>query len=215
MPGIVGVQGKFVVYGTLASGAQDVSYGVWCNIADVDFIGQAALDTITDTVAALFDTFHDTSSVAAFYSSTDQFVGVKSYAYFTDSTSADLQSSALFAAPRAGSGTANHPKETSLVVSERTNQPGRSGRGRFYLPACGIALTAGGLVASSTAVDDLGDAAITLFDALSAALAIPVVASFTKGQTYNITRLEIDNKPDTQRRRQDKVLATHTFTEDL
>lgn len=215
MAGIVGTLMKTVVFGTLANGVQDVSYGVWTKISSADFVTQAALDTATGLAHDRFDAFHNSSAVAAWYTGIDVFLGIKTYAYFSHSTSADLQSEALFPSARAGAGTANHPKESSIVVSLRSPQPGRSGRGRFYLPATGIAMNANGVIASNAAVDDLGDAALALFNGLIDDTLLPVIASFTKGASYGVTSLVIDNKPDTQRRRTDKIVATHTDIETL
>ena len=213
MAGLNQVAVKAVIKGTLATGAQDFSYGFWLNVGDVDFIGQSQLDTITGDVHDAIDTMHNTSSVAALMTSADVVTGVTCYSYNATSVTADLVSIAPLTTPRAGSGTANHPKETSLVTSLRTLIPGRSGRGRFYMPATGIAMTAGGVIASNTAVDDFADAVKTMFDDLGSATWAVSVASFSKGHLYPVTSFQVDNKPDTQRRRTDKINATHTKIE--
>jgi len=201
---------KVSVRGTMAGGVQDVSWGFWLGVGNVDFISQSDLDGITADVKTAVDAFLQTSTVAKWWTSQEVFTGVQCYAYFASSVTADLQAEALFAAGRAGSGTANHPKETSIVVSLRSGTPGRSGRGRFYLPATGIAMDATGVVSSDTDVDNLGNAADTMFTTLGTATWELVVASFTKGRVYPVTSLVTDNRPDTQRRRTDKISATHT-----
>jgi len=208
--GLPGVQVKCVVSGTMADGVQDMSFGFWLHVSDADFITQATLNDITSDVETAVAAFLGTSSVAKFYTAIDEFTKVTCYSYNDGSVSADLVSELLFGSPLAGSGTANHPKETCLVVSLRSLTPGRSGRGRFYLPATGIAMDATGQTSSSTDIDNLASAAKTMFDALIANDYEPVVASFTKSAAYPVATIVVDNRPDTQRRRTDKILPTHT-----
>lgn len=105
------------------------------------------------------------------------------------------------------------PYYTSIVASLRTGTPGRSGRGRNYLP-----LLRSGLVGptgqipsgNAQAIADAWASVITDLNGVPAQTMNPngqriVVASFTKGIPHPITSVVVDTVPDTQHRRVDQL----------
>ena len=112
--------------------------------------------------------------------------------------------------PSVGSASGSLPTQTALVVSLGTGLAGRSNRGRVYLPMVGYTL-AGHYVASGD-VDGLA----TKFTNFLAALNDIAGTGYGfgscvagKSAATPITGVRIDNRPDIQRRRADKVVATH------
>jgi hypothetical protein len=117
-----------------------------------------------------------------------------------------------------GSGTAL-PNYVARCVTTLTAQPGRSRRGRMYLPCTGGTITAAtGLFASvSASLTNLASqfnhssgAQSTGFFFGGSELATYSVVSSTHGFTTPITSLRCDNIPDTQHGRENKLLATVT-----
>lgn len=108
------------------------------------------------------------------------------------------------------SATITMPNQVALVASLRSSTAGRSARGRIYLPALANApQPTGGVVgAAATAVANM---IAGLNTDLSSAwgLAMAIWAGSTGGQCTNVI---VDDVPDTQRRRRNKVPATNTGT---
>lgn len=106
------------------------------------------------------------------------------------------------------------PPENSVVVSWRTGRPGPRGRGRIYPPA---STTSG--VSSYGEVDgsmqgDLRDAAVTLLEGLGVNLGdgdvnVRPIVTGDPWTTYAvITRCDVGNVVDTQRRRRRQLVET-------
>jgi hypothetical protein len=85
----------------------------------------------------------------------------------------------------------------------------------MYLPATGIVIGGNGLMGTGTNIADLASGFADWMQAIIDLPAQPTVASFTKSQSRPLVEVIVDNKPDTQRRRQDKVLATVRAIEPL
>ena len=119
--------------------------------------------------------------------------------------------------PVAGTGSVTMPGYVARVVSLLTDQPGRSRRGRIYLPSTGAGVNSGtGLFASvSGAMTNLatilgstsGYQSTGYFFGGSEVAELCVVSS-THGYTTSVTSLRCDNKPDTQHGRENKLIAT-------
>lgn len=130
-----------------------------------------------------------------------------------------VASGAASMAAVAGTGGSPMPNYVARCVTLLTNQPGRSRRGRVYLPANGDTVTA------ATGLNTTISAQLTnlasLFSTSSGAqstgyffggseVASFVVVSATHGYTTHITSLRADNKPDTQHGRENKLVPTIT-----
>lgn len=127
------------------------------------------------------------------------------------SSTATVVGSFLKDVPNGGSASNSLPTQTALVVSLTTGLAGRSQRGRIYLPCTGYALS--GHFVGSSDIDGLATKTVGFIQALNAIADTgygfaSVVAG--KSATHPITGCRIDNRPDIQRRRADKVLPTHT-----
>jgi hypothetical protein len=118
----------------------------------------------------------------------------------------------ILASPIAGNGTPVLPAQAATVISLRTDSPGASGRGRLYWPAQAITLTTAlrmNVPSPSAIVTD----AVTYFHALQAKLGEVYVGigfnlavrSRKNHSTPHVTRIQVGNVIDTQRRRRDNL----------
>lgn len=111
----------------------------------------------------------------------------------------------------AGSGL---PLQLSCVITTRTTNLTRSGRGRMYLPTNGEAILSGtGHIWASTRVNQLvDDFAAFLTDRLTSS-GVPVVVSRQHSVMRPIISVDADYIPDTQRRRRRQMSsARHTHS---
>lgn len=122
-----------------------------------------------------------------------------------------------YASPKSGSGTTPHPPQTAIVASLRTSLPGRSGRGRLYLPMTGFPLQPNlqMLEAQATAiVTDLRTWLRDLANTATAAYPAPgpdhvlVVHSRKTNTAQDVISIQADTVLDTQRRRRDKLVGS-------
>lgn len=215
MPGIPDALTKLVIGGHLASGVQTFSTSIWVLSDITGPVTQASFDSFVADCQVAIKAMTSSTAITHMTNSVDQYDALTGYYYPPSHTSASLVSAGAYGSPDNGDSTTHAPKETSLVASLRSSTPGRSGRGRLYLPACGVPIGANGL-ADTTAVGNIGGVVKTCLSALNAVDGCTVaVASFTKGIAYPVVAVIVDNKPDTQRRRQDQLTPTYTFDEQL
>lgn len=122
----------------------------------------------------------------------------------------------------APTGSMSEPPQQSIVISLRTEVPGRSHRGRLYWPAVkGATTDTGGRVPAATVTGALADAKTylrALQDAIKAGAfpgANPVtvelaVVSQTIASQTRVKTLQIGNVFDVQRRRRDALKEAYT-----
>jgi hypothetical protein len=110
------------------------------------------------------------------------------------------------------------PPQCALVLTPRSNRPGRSGRGRMYFPFTSPSkMDVDGQVQAAD-VSSLNSSLRGYFVALNASTPtnggtfVSSVASWTHGFVTALTSVTADSKVDTQRRRADKVHA-RTFVQ--
>jgi hypothetical protein len=124
--------------------------------------------------------------------------------------------------PVAGIGGSTQPNYVARCITTLTAQPGRSRRGRFFMPETGTApVAATGLFASiSGALSNIAGqfgassgAQSTGFFFGGSESASWSVVSATHGFATHITTLRADNKPDTQHGRENKLVPTVTDTQ--
>lgn len=112
--------------------------------------------------------------------------------------------------PKPGIGAAGLPFQNSLVMSLLTGRPGRSYRGRMYLPAIGASvdpatLTLGTPNTEDTAVQGAGFL-LAISDAAPGDLGLsPAVHSQLMDLNTRVTTVSVGNILDTQRRRRASV----------
>jgi hypothetical protein len=105
---------------------------------------------------------------------------------------------------------ASSPIDTCCVVSIRSAQPGRSGRNRLYVP-CHTTVGPTDGCFGSAAQNTLGTATKALFTSVAGySTYVPVVLSRTKNAWFAPSNIDTDNKPDVQRRRENKLIPTAT-----
>jgi len=110
----------------------------------------------------------------------------------------------------AGTGaTAQLPYGSAVAVSKETVQPGRTGRGRFFLPPLVAGDLSSGLILAGT-ITTLVAAVKALYDSLVGASMTPVLYGLRSHIIFNLSGFHIDNKFDHQANRQNKVVGTRT-----
>lgn len=109
------------------------------------------------------------------------------------------------------------PPQTSIVLSLRSNVPGSRGRGRLYWPALGANVVSATGRLEAPSASSLAGAARSYLDLIETALKeqlagspslidyhLAVVSPTTGGRT-DITRIQVGDVLDTQRRRRDRL----------
>jgi hypothetical protein len=212
MPGLDANTLKIVLRGTQA-GDQTWSTAFWATVASGSAITGTNIGPLAVAIeAGPLNTFA-TFCKNHIWSSITTYEGATVYYYPDGSIHAEYVGIAD-ATSIAGSETPYQPALLSMVQSLRTPLSGRSYRGRMYVPASGV-----GVNSTAQWPDDIiGDMATATAAMLSTfntadysahglAGQGACIASFTTGGVVPITTVEVDSKPDTQHRRQDKLLA--------
>jgi hypothetical protein len=125
-----------------------------------------------------------------------------------------------FTSPVVGTAAATKPPQTAMVFSLRTNTPGASGRGRLYLPALSVQISATNFRVSSTAVEAfltaMSEYLRDVQDTIKANAGVfpwstveLCVVSKTTGNRPLVTRIQAGDILDTQRRRRDKLTENY------
>lgn len=125
-------------------------------------------------------------------------------------------SEGLYPAPVPGLGTYSKTNQAAMVLSLRTSTPGARGRGRMYWPAvgAGVSGTTGRL--SNPTTTDIANGAKALLVLISTIIdanagifpwsdVILGVRSVTDHATRTVTRIQVGDIVDTQRRRRDTL----------
>jgi len=114
--------------------------------------------------------------------------------------------------PTPGTPVLSQAPQTAIVASLRTSTPGGSGRGRLYWPAMGATLNTNGRLVTPTSVNFAGDM-VTYLNSIRDILAtnFPLIGfnlavrSKATRSTPHVTRIQVGNVLDTQRRRRDSL----------
>lgn len=117
--------------------------------------------------------------------------------------------------------TSGLPPQTAMVISLRSTTPGAKGRGRLYWPATGAGLNTSTLRLTTPTNTAAASAAATYLDAIASALKNALepspslidydlcVVSPTTGTKTRITRVEVGDILDVQRRRRDRLVEAY------
>jgi hypothetical protein len=167
---------------------------------------------LTDLDADLQGWWTASSSLRGLNAANVEYHGARAYAYAANQTTAVSQAEHLFSTALVGAATTNSlPTQTSIVSSMLSGSPGRSHRGRRYLPLTSSPLTLNQLIPGL--VDALVDAEVNFLEAVnSTALGTgtgSAVIVNNKDFPDLIRSVRIDSEPDVQRRRADKIVATY------
>lgn len=114
-----------------------------------------------------------------------------------------------------GQGTADHPYQNALVLSLRSPLAGASGRGRLYIPATGLALNGPTLRPTAATITSVLAGTKGYLQAIGTAVTAQVtdtilaVWSRKLTTTLGVTRIQMGDIVDTQRRRRDQVIENY------
>lgn len=174
----------------------------------------AAANTFCEALStALLAQTSAMTKVKSIMNNVTRFTKIRSYTY-----ASGFPATAIGEADFAASGTGSTPSpwQMSIVATLRTGLAGRQNRGRMYFPATGIGVGTNGYLSGGIDVD-LAPAVAQLLDAANdvETLASVVVVSQTATAAHPVTAVSVDNKPDIQRRRANKLIATSTTSADL
>jgi hypothetical protein len=125
-------------------------------------------------------------------------------------------SEGLYGAPVPGLGTYSKTNQAAMVISLRTSTPGARGRGRLYWPAVGASASSTTGRLSNPTTSDIANGASALLELISSIIdanagvfpwtdVILGVRSLSDHQTRTVTRLQVGDIIDTQRRRRDTL----------
>lgn len=160
---------------------------------------QAYLNSIVPLVATWWTAVK--ANCYAIYAWTD----VIAYQYQSPSTAAQFQAEAVqtpVVGTQAGVGS---PIDTACVVSLRTAVPGRRTRGRMYVPCHAPVQPTTGEWQNTTS-QGIGTATKTLLSGVFTSTTGGVVVVSRTGLSYEtVTGVVTDNKPDVQRRRENRL----------
>lgn len=201
---------RCTIHGT-AAGVETFEFGFWLKTNAP--INDDAANLVASSVADAFTT--DLLPAVRAHNTTDTFfTGVRVYGYPTGGPTASSVGSASIVG---GAGTdtgGSVPLQCSMCCTLLTGNAGRRNRGRLYLPMNGFPYT--NHMFTSSIVDTIGTALGAFFTNWranhGAAMGNPAVVSVAGGVAKEISSIAIDNKPDVQRRRANKLLPTHTQT---
>lgn len=104
---------------------------------------------------------------------------------------------------------ASLPAQCALCVSWRSDTATRAGRGRLYLPPLAVSVMSAGRASAGT-VTAVVAAVKAMTDVLVGDALTPVLYSRSAHTTTAITKFDVGNVIDTQRRRRDKLIEVRT-----
>lgn len=195
-----------VVLGGAVDGGEEWSTGFWLSgggdaatiLGDID--NEAVEPFFTAIAPDMFAAFH--------------FDYIKVYTYANGGTQATSMAEKAETGVGGLTG-AGSPFSTCLVVSLLTATPGKSNRGRMYLPMH-LGTGPNGHT-DSTLPASMGGAVRTMLDTIrgNATGATPVIVSRTHSRATPITSVRADDLPDSQRRRDESLTASRIYSQAL
>lgn len=174
---------------------------------------QADLTRICNQVRDLWQANFLTAAIRNYFHTATVWTNLTAY-YYSGGANTSLTAVAPIAT---GAGTlagSPLPNQLAVVATLLTGVPGRSNRGRSYLPAPNAAQLANGQLptATATALATQFGAFLTAVKAYNGSEVIPCVASPHTGLIRSLTSVRVDTKLDTQRRRANKTAITSAST---
>lgn len=137
------------------------------------------------------------------------------YFYGTTGTHSTIQGEYILPNAITGSASGSAPNQSALVVSLRTAQPGRSYRGRMFLPFTGGFGGASGQLAN-TDTNAVATAWAAAFSAMKTAYsAYPVIVSTHLAAKTSMTDVVVNSRADIQRRRANRENSDTTVKKSL
>lgn len=191
-----------VVLSGRVSGGEDFSTGFWVS-------GAGSADALLTDVMKHVTTFWQSFTDDMYTSQVLTKVSVYHYAAGGSQASGQAEQAVNIPGTRATPGS---PLSTSVVVTTLTGAPGRSNRGRMYLPFVGL-MGLDGRLADPTAAQRMAQAVAAFLGAIrgDGDGFTPVVVSTTHTAAKTITSVRADDVPDSQRRRDESLVASQVY----
>lgn len=169
---------------------------------------QADLDALAVSIAGLLENSTSNTWLRGTMTSAEGVDALDLYQY-SGGAKATSQTHATITGVSGSAATVSFPLQVACCVTLLTGKPGRSKKGRLYLPASGIGFN-GGAFANAN-VDAIAAGVNQLFSDIKALTpsAPVVVASATAATNTPVNQVRVDSKPDTQRRRSMKAPAAY------
>jgi hypothetical protein len=202
-------------YGTMAN-AQTWSVGLGVEHTQATPISAADLTTWLTALDTALKAWWTTGSGLQSCNYTDiKYVGARAYSYAITQNVAFAQADHPFTTPLLGTaGAGTLPVQTCLVASTLSGSPGRSFRGRRYLPLTSCSLAVHNV--STTNTDAILAGEVALLNAINSTALGSGTAKATivnkKTTPARIFSVRVDSEPDIQRRRADKLVALYSKT---
>lgn len=198
--------GRMVCYGDLPGGEIWAS-GFWISYPAAPADGtawQVIVQTVGTAMFAHSGWFQPQNVAGATW------LGVKGYYHAANpGAPAIFAGDGVFGSALAGTGSGDEmPNQIACVATLQTGQSGRSYRGRMYIPTTNLAI-AGGFVGSSQVNAMANGLADCLTAAATAAGGTLQVVSISKDVMTAMIAVRVDDKPDTQRRRSNRLGPTY------
>jgi hypothetical protein len=177
-----------------------------------DFSSGTLLSAFLVAVRPAITTWWSAAGSAGSLNASDcRLLGSRAYYYSAGEGNAHAQAEDILTSPLSGTGANPLPTQTSLVCSLLTAFPGRRNRGRLYVPMNGKSLATGHQLTTGE-VTSVANTMKALIDGVNAQLlgsaTCRVVVGSNQPTPPVVTKVRVDNEPDVQRRRADKILAT-------
>jgi hypothetical protein len=194
-----------VVIGGNQFGGEEFAYGFQLDGSNID--GQLALTNLLGVVVGSLNGNFLTTDVKGIFHTSTVWHSVRLYLYKGGSQASLIaERTDLNVAGTGSSGPL--PLQCAIVASLETGVPGRSNRGRSYLPTPSLQVMGANSQVTSTVCTVLANAYAAMLTGIkqSSNGANPVVASATKGAMTPLSNVRVDSAVDTQRRRRNKVV---------
>lgn len=178
-------------------------------------VSDAAATALADIIQGYVTSTTLDTGLAPLLSTDSGLDKIRVYGYPTGGNVAQSVGEKSLTTPVVGTGTFSGALQICMCVTLLTAQSSRRSRGRMYWPADGQGVT-NHLFNTSVQTTFLNGLK-SFFDAINADGSIGNVSVVSNvGSTSNeVTALRVDNKPDTQRRRANKLSATVTTSVNL
>lgn len=204
-----------IVFSGALPGGEVWSSGFWMATVTGDFINQAGLDSMVMAASAQFGETSSTgvlrTAAADIWNLQTTWTKTTGYLYTGAATAAYISEHTL-GTPLAGSAGHNLPNQCTTVLSLRTGLPGRSNRGRMYVPCTGALLGNDGELSSAVTTELSGHAGSSFTALNELGYAPAAVVSGTHTTHRAITDVIVDSRVDIQRRRANSQSITLAVT---
>jgi hypothetical protein len=191
-------------------GSEQFNTGFWLHyvsgMPQTDDDAKALSQRLATAVATPIDTLKSIINTASGYDA------VRVYLYPTAGTQAFAVGETTLTGKTGTGSSGLHPLQTALVATLRTGYVGRRKRGRMYLPANAVSLSAPNNQMSTSDTDAQANAVAAMLQAannLADDAYVAVISQVGSGDNSMVTEVRVDSRLDVQQRRADSQAATY------